>query len=88
MRALLITAAAVGAAIMLAGCPHKRSEPVPGPQSAPARTATGAPAQHSVTVSGRAAPARGASEISWFQGTLDEAFSPRPCRQRQLLFHY
>jgi hypothetical protein len=64
MRALLITAAAVGAAIMLAGCPHKRSQPVPGPQSAPTRTAT-------VAV-----------------GTLDEAFSPRPCRQRRLLFHY
>ena len=66
MRALLITAAAVGATIMLAGCPHKRSEPVPGPQSAPAGTATGAPAQHSAAVSGRAAPGRSASQISWF----------------------
>jgi uncharacterized protein YcfL len=41
MRALPITAAAVAVALMLSGCHSKRSEPVPGPQSAlMQRTAT------------------------------------------------
>jgi len=36
MRSLLNTAAVVTAAIALGGCPNKRREPVPGPQSAAA----------------------------------------------------
>jgi hypothetical protein len=34
MRALLITATVVGGAIVLGGCPNKKPQPVPGPQSA------------------------------------------------------
>ena len=34
-----MTAAVVTAAIALGGCPHKRPQPVPGPQSAPAQRA-------------------------------------------------
>jgi hypothetical protein len=89
MRALLITAAVVTAAIMLGGCPNKRPEPVPGPQSAPTQGAvTAASAQHSSRASGRALHQRGTSEISWFQGTLEEAFSRRHCGERQPLFRY
>jgi len=39
MRSLLMTAAVITAAIALGGCPHKRPQPVPGPQSAPAQSA-------------------------------------------------
>ena len=35
MRSLLIMAAVAAAALVLSGC-HKKPEPVPGPQSAPA----------------------------------------------------
>jgi len=41
MRALVITAALLGAAFVLSGCPRQRPQPVPGPQSsaAPQHTA-------------------------------------------------
>ena len=78
MRSLLVTAVVVSAAIALGGCPGKRQRPVPGPQSP------------TVDDTQRTAATRGhgASEISWFQGTLDEAFSRRTCHERQSLFHY
>ena len=76
MRSLLNTAAVV-AAIALLGCPDKRPEPVPGPQSAPAPPASGE--THASGTHGAA----GASEISWFQGTLEEAFSRRTCNQHR-----
>jgi hypothetical protein len=72
MKSLFITAAVVTAAIALGGCRGKRPQPVPGPQSAPAHSA----------------PTSGVSEISWFQGTLEEAFSRRTCHERQSLFRY
>jgi len=63
MSSLWRAAAVVIAAIALSGCPDRRQEPVPGP-----RSGIGAPHHN--------APA---SEISWFQGTLEEAFSHRGC---------
>jgi hypothetical protein len=33
MRALVITAALLGTAMLLSGCPRDKPEPVPGPQS-------------------------------------------------------
>ena len=64
MRSFWITAVAT-AALALGACQDKRRpEPVPPPQSA-LRGAHTAPA--------------GVSEISWFQGSLDEAFARRPC---------
>ena len=33
MRSLLIMAAVAAAAVVLNGCPNKKPEPVPGPQS-------------------------------------------------------
>lgn len=68
MRSFLITATVATAALALAACHDKRrQEPVPPPQSPSgmARVASAKP------------PA--VSEISWFQGTLDEAFARPPC---------
>jgi len=74
MKSLFVTAAVVAAAIALGGCRGKRPQPVPGPQSAPVHSApTGS---------------HGVSEISWFQGTLEEAFSQRTCHERRSLFRY
>ncbi len=87
MRSLLMTAAVVTAAIALGGCPHKRPQPVPGPQSAPAHSAP--TSNERDDDSRRTASARDhrASEISWFQGTLEEAFSRTTC-ERRALFRY
>ena len=78
MRSLFITAAVVTAAIALCGCPYHRQQPVPGPQSsATPGSALGAALHRELPHRGTSAHA--ASEISWFQGTLEEAFAPRPC---------
>jgi hypothetical protein len=80
MRSFLLTATVATAALALGACQDKRRpQPVPPPQSAVAHTSAAAHADH-------AKPA-GASEISWFQGTLEEGFSRRPCHgpQRPLL---
>jgi hypothetical protein len=89
MRALFITAAALTAAIILAGCPNKKPEPVPGPQSAtvPGGASAGR-APPSTMADARAPDERGASEISWFQGTLEEGFSRRHCSERQRWLRY
>jgi hypothetical protein len=81
MKSLFITAAVVTAAIALGGCRGKRPQPVPGPQSAPVLS-------DDYTQRSAATDGRGVSEISWFQGTLEEAFSRRPCHERQSLFRY
>ncbi|HTT43795.1 MAG TPA: hypothetical protein VMG33_12045 [Steroidobacteraceae bacterium] len=65
MRPLLLSVSIVAAAVVLGGCPYKKREPLPGPQSVGFEHPTGTP-----------------EPINWFQGTLDEAFSPRPCRYR------
>jgi hypothetical protein len=77
MRSFFVTVAV--AMVVLAGsaCQNKRRpEPVPPPQS-----------KHAVAA--HADSAHAVSEISWFQGTLDEAFSGGPCpRQRRPLLHF
>ena len=89
MKSLFMTAAVVIAAIALGGCPNKRPEPVPGPQSTPAQSApTSSNERDDDTQRAAATRGHGASEISWFQGTLEEAFSRRACHERQSLFHY
>jgi hypothetical protein len=78
MKSLLTTAAVVTAAIALCGCPYHRQQPVPGPQSsATPGSALGAALHRAVPHP--ATSAHAASEISWFQGTLEEAFARRPC---------
>jgi len=89
MKSLFMTAAVVTAAIALGGCPGKRQKPVPGPQSAPAQSApTTRSERDDDTRRSAATGGHGVSEISWFQGTLEEAFSRRPCHERQSLFRY
>jgi hypothetical protein len=78
MRSLFITAAVVAAALALCGCPYHKQQPLPGPQS-PATSARGAGAAAHREVQHGATGAHAASEISWFQGTLEEAFARRPC---------
>jgi len=82
MKAPLHTAAVIIAAIALTGCPGKRPEPIPGPQSAPSKS----PSSHA-TGSKSAVGNRGAAEISWFQGTLEEAFSRHNCQERRSWLH-
>jgi hypothetical protein len=78
MRMLWITAAVLTAIIVLDGCKDRREQPVPGPKSPIAATET--PAMESPPASGEAKGSAsrrrgGASGISWFQGTVEEAFS-------------
>jgi hypothetical protein len=77
MRSLFITAAAVTAALALCGCHYHKQQPVPGPQSSTSAKTAGA-ALHREMQHG-ASSAHAVSEISWFQGTLEEAFARRPC---------
>jgi len=88
MRSLLMTAAVITAAIALGGCPHKRPQPVPGPQSAPAQSTPTSSNERDDHRRNAATRGHGVSEISWFQGTLEEAFSGRTCHERPSLFHY
>jgi len=82
MRSLLVTAAVVIATIALGGCHAKRPGPVPGPQSLSA-------APHARNAAHNTSTRRYAvSEISWFQGTLEEAFSREGCPQRRSLLRF
>jgi hypothetical protein len=87
MRSLLITTAVVTVAIMLTGCREKKSEPVPGPQSGSAQRTTAVSVRDQVSAD---CPSRhrGAGEIAWSQGSLEEAFSRRTSRERHPLFRY
>lgn len=78
MRSLFITAAAASVAIALAGCPYHRQQPVPGPQSSTTDALALSVAAHRDAVHG-AKNAHAPGEIIWFQGTLEEAFTRRPC---------
>ena len=88
MRSLLMTAAVITAAIALGGCPHKRPQPVPGPQSAPAQSAPTSNERDDDTRRTASTHRHLASEISWFQGTLEEAFSRTTWHGRRALFRF
>lgn len=78
MRSLLITAAVVAVAIALSGCPYHRPKRIPGPQSSFSSHLFPGAASHrdEERAGGEAARVGG---IRFFQGSLDEAFSRRPC---------
>jgi len=76
MRSLLITATLITAAIALSGCPYE--QPVPGPQSSAGAALHFGGASHARQQEAAHAPAA-PGEISWFQGTLEEAFSRPAC---------
>lgn len=74
MKFLLTTLVAATAALTLTGCPSRDPEPIPPP-----RTSSGVQSLRvrPVTHSGGSGTAP-AAEISYFQGTLEEAFTHRP----------
>ena len=78
MRSLLFTVTVAAAALVLGGCPYHKQQPVPGPKSATARRQ---PLGRLTRAACIASSAIAGSEINWFQGTLDEAFS-RPRLRR------
>ena len=99
MSSFLITLAAASTALLLSGCPDIPGGPAPearsdSPRSTshPARVAheSDARAAHDSWVHAGMAH-HGVSEIAWFQGTIDEAFSHRGCpdsHPRRTLFHF
>ena len=79
MRSLLIACVAGTASLLLTGCPDLPADPSPAAKPDIARAPGGGGAHRSV------------SEIVWFQGTLDEAFSRRGCPEsspRRTLFRF
>ena len=81
MNSLGITTAILAATLALAGCKNRKEEPIPGPKAAQPVAGSIQPASAAPLPgqNGAAHPGgsrrHGASGISWFQDTLDEAFS-------------
>ncbi len=82
MKPLSIAVAILATAIALGGCKYRREEPVPGPKAlGPAAEAIVRPSDRPAGETQDTAshpdsgPRHGASGISWFQGTVEEAFS-------------
>jgi hypothetical protein len=92
MKPIWIAVAVLTATLALTGCKNRKEEPVPGPKSgwsAAAQTPlANAPSKAPRDV-GRheARDHHGASGIAWFQGTLEEAFSPT-CHKCASLFRH
>lgn len=77
----LFTSAVVTAAIALCGCPYHKRQPIPGPQSSLSFGMSAGGASHRGTEYSGSDEHQPPAEIRWFQGTLDEAFSRRPCTE-------
>ena len=98
MRPLLITLTAGTTALLLSACPDMPAGSVPGLSDSHRQAARPVPAPHeSATHAPNDSPAHHASvhhsvsEIAWFQGTIDEAFSRRGCSEshpRRTLFRF
>jgi hypothetical protein len=100
MRSLLITLAAGSTALLLSGCPDIPGGAVPGarsdspwkaPDSSRAAQQDDTRAVHDSSVHAGTAGHHGVSEIAWFQGTIDEAFSHHGCPEshpRRTLFRF
>ena len=98
MRSLLLILTSGTASLLLSGCPDMPGG-VPGAQPDSLRTAAAvdsvrhdevarAPHESSAHIG---TPPHRVSEIAWFQGTIDEAFSHRGCpenRPRRTLFRF
>jgi hypothetical protein len=93
MKPIWIAVAVLTATLALTGCKNRKEEPVPGPKSEwSAATQTplaNTPSRPSSRAIGRREPRdhHGASGIAWFQGTLEEAFSPT-CHKCASLFRH
>ena len=98
MRSLLITLAAGTTALLLSGCPDMPGGSVPAQADSPWKAARAGHAAHESATHApeeipvhHAAVHHGVSEIAWFQGTIDEAFSRRGCSEshpRRTLFRF
>ena len=92
MKPIWIAAAVLTATLALTGCKNRKEEPVPGPKSewsAAAQTPLANAPSKASRATGRHEPRdhHGASGIAWFQGTLEEAFSPT-CHKCASLFRH
>jgi hypothetical protein len=90
MKRIWIAAAVLTATLAVTGCKHRKEEPIPGPKagwSTMAQTQLANASARSSRTAARhdARDHHGASGISWFQGTLEEAFSPT-CHKCASLF--
>jgi hypothetical protein len=82
MRALLSTVVVVVVALGLGGCPSRQQQPLPGPKSSTVSGLMPQAAPHAAPAVPANPQERGSpDEINWFQGTLEEAFSRRPCTE-------
>jgi outer membrane biogenesis lipoprotein LolB len=87
MRSLLLTLAAGSAAFLLSGCPDMPAGPGRAHSDAHWQASRLIHARESAAHNPHDSATRNAgvrhkvSEIAWFQGTIDEAFSRRGCPQ-------
>jgi len=88
MRSLLITLTTGTTALLLSGCPDIPAGPVPGHSESHWQAVRGVHAPHEDAPHApgdspmhHAAGRHSVSEIAWFQGTIDEAFSRRGCSE-------
>ena len=95
MKPSLITLAAASTALLLSGCPDLPGGGVPGARSeSPWKAPHPSRAAHegdTRAAHDSAGAHRSVSEIAWFQGTIDEAFSHRGCADshpRRTLFRF
>jgi hypothetical protein len=84
MRSTGIAATLLLVTLAVAGCKHRKEEPIPGPRAGQPASEAAYPSRRSNGSSSRGAPDRprprhGASGISWFQGGFEEAFSCPKC---------
>jgi hypothetical protein len=81
MKPIWIAAAVLTATLALTGCKNRKEEPIPGPKAEWSTSAAQTPSANardkasSPTGRHETGDHHGASGISWFQGTLEEAFS-------------
>jgi hypothetical protein len=91
MKSIYVATAVLAATIALTSCKNRRQEPLPGPragQPAAAAQAPSATAPAEASSRPRPDPAHhGASGISWFQGTVEEAFSTTSGNCTAMLWH-
>jgi len=99
MNSHRLAAAILAAAIALAGCKNREEKPIPGPKadvpaaaesvaSPPSATPPSAPSSESPAPSGSSGTRRhGTPGISWFQGTVEEAFSTSCAKCTAMFWH-
>jgi hypothetical protein len=98
MRPLLITLTAGTTALLLNSCPDMPAGSVPGHSDSHWQAGRAVPAPHESAAHApndrpvhHAGVHHSVSEIAWFQGTIDEAFSRRGCPEshpRRTLFRF